>query len=82
MRFVSKTEINEFDKNHKIKNAFGPGLRPDIWKNMIDRFGNIHFAELYGSSEGIVGLYNIGTGCFDCLRQGCFSWEMLILRSR
>ena len=65
MRFVSKTEPSELDKTHKIKNAFGPGLRPDIWKNMIDRFGHIHYAELYGSSEGIVGLYNIGYSIYS-----------------
>ena len=49
----------DIDQNHKIRNGFGPGLRPDVWKNWLERFGRIHFGELYGSSEGIVGLYNL-----------------------
>ena len=60
LRYINLTNPNyEIDKNHKIRNGFGPGLRPDVWESLLDRFGKIHFAELYGSSEGVVGLYNI-----------------------
>ena len=65
MRFVANTPETNYDKSHKIKSAFGPGLRPDIWNRMHEKYGNIHFAELYGSSEGIVGLYNIGKNLYD-----------------
>jgi len=60
LRYVSLTPPNpEQDRAHKIRNGFGPGLRPDVWNTWLERFGKIHFGELYGSSEGIVGLYNI-----------------------
>ena len=60
LRYVSQTPLNlELDRSHKIRIGFGPGLRPDVWQSWLDRFGPTHFAELYGSSEGIIGLYNI-----------------------
>ena len=53
LRYISLSPQNtEVEKLHKIKNGFGPGLRPDVWEKLMKRFGNIHFAELYGSSEG------------------------------
>ena len=48
MRYVSKTPADVSDSKNQVKSAFGPGLRPDIWRTMVDRFGPIHFAELYG----------------------------------
>ena len=48
MRYVSKTPADVSDNKNQVKSAFGPGLRPDIWRTMVDRFGPIHFAELYG----------------------------------
>ena len=48
MRYVSKTQVKSGENNNSIKSAFGPGLRPDIWRTLLERFGPIHFAELYG----------------------------------
>ena len=80
MRFVANTPETEFDKSHKIKSAFGPGLRPDIWNRMHEKYGNIHFAELYGSSEGIVGLYNIGKEIYH-IKVGCVFPIHTVIRS-
>lgn len=48
MRYVSKTDVKSDESVNTIQSAFGPGLRPDIWKALLSRFGPIHFAELYG----------------------------------
>eukprot|EP00058_Branchiostoma_floridae_P016521 XP_002602009.1 hypothetical protein BRAFLDRAFT_82595 [Branchiostoma floridae] len=47
------------DKDHKVRLAFGNGLRPDIWKQFQDRFGIPRIGEFYAMTEGNVGLTNI-----------------------
>jgi fatty-acyl-CoA synthase len=46
------------EKRHRIRMAFGNGLRPDIWPVMTDRFGIPDVLEFYGATEGNVSLFN------------------------
>ena len=46
------------DKKHKVRLAFGNGLRPDIWKRFKTRFGIETIGEFYGSTEGPIALWN------------------------
>jgi fatty-acyl-CoA synthase len=43
---------------HKIRLAFGNGLRPDIWPVLKQRFRIPDILEFYGSTEGNVSLFN------------------------
>ncbi len=36
----------------------GNGLRADIWRDFISRFGNIRIREIYGATEGNLALHN------------------------
>lgn len=56
------------DKDHQCTMMFGNGLRPDVWKKFIDRFGIKVVVEFFNSSEGVFGLVNIckGTECPSC----------------
>ena len=50
--------------------ALGNGLRPDVWRELIDRHGNqIHVCELYAATEGNIGFINVFNkfGCVGCL---------------
>ncbi|KAF3430383.1 hypothetical protein E2986_00750 [Frieseomelitta varia] len=38
---------------------FGNGLRPQIWKPFVERFGVKHIGEFYGATEGNSNLVNI-----------------------
>ena len=38
--------------------AIGNGLRGDVWREFIKRFGDIHIFEFYASTEGNVGFAN------------------------
>lgn len=38
--------------------AVGNGLRSDVWREFLDRFGNIKMCELYGATEGNICLMN------------------------
>jgi len=46
------------ETRHKLRLAFGNGLRPDIWPVMKQRFNIPEILEFYGSTEGNVSLFN------------------------
>ncbi|XP_059094416.1 long-chain fatty acid transport protein 4-like [Tigriopus californicus] len=47
------------EKMHKIRIMFGNGLRPQIWKQFVDRFNIPNIAEFYGATEGNSNIINI-----------------------
>ncbi len=57
-RFLVNTPETPAEHHHKIRAMIGNGLRPDVWKRFVDRFGVHHIAEFYGATEGNVGLLN------------------------
>lgn len=46
------------DKEHSVRLAIGNGLRADVWRTFLQRFGNIEVREFYASTEGNVGFLN------------------------
>ncbi|KAB0392935.1 hypothetical protein E2I00_014264, partial [Balaenoptera physalus] len=46
------------DRDHKVRMALGNGLRGDVWREFIKRFGDIHIYEFYASTEGNIGFMN------------------------
>lgn len=48
----------ENDKDHKVRLAIGNGIRAEIWREFLSRFGNIQIQEFYASTEGNVGFVN------------------------
>ena len=46
------------ETRHKVRLAFGNGLRPDIWPVVKQRFEVPEVLEFYGSTEGNVSLFN------------------------
>ena len=47
------------EQAHKLKLAFGNGLRPEIWETVRRRFRIPDILEFYGSTEGNVSLFNL-----------------------
>ena len=47
------------ERQHKLKLAFGNGLRGEVWQEMIDRFAIPRVLEFYGATEGNVSLLNL-----------------------
>ncbi|KAL1835946.1 hypothetical protein VTJ49DRAFT_5846 [Mycothermus thermophilus] len=47
------------DRRHKVRVAFGNGLRPDVWSRFKDRFGIETIAEFYGATEGSFATWNL-----------------------
>ncbi len=52
------------DKKHKVRIAFGNGLRADIWNRFKDRFGIETIAEFYAATEGTSGSWNLSSNDF------------------
>ncbi|XP_077569794.1 long-chain fatty acid transport protein 2-like [Stigmatopora nigra] len=58
MRYLCSTPQKENDKDHKVRLAIGNGIRAEIWREFLKRFGNIQVKEFYASTEGNVGFVN------------------------
>lgn len=57
-RYLVNHPPSEDETRHKIRMAFGNGLRPDIWAEMKQRFRIPEIMEFYGSTEGNVSMFN------------------------
>jgi len=57
-RYLVNQPPTEAETRHKIRLAFGNGLRPDIWPVMKERFRIPDVLEFYGATEGNVSLFN------------------------
>uniref|UniRef100_A0A7N8WKN5 long-chain-fatty-acid--CoA ligase n=1 Tax=Mastacembelus armatus TaxID=205130 RepID=A0A7N8WKN5_9TELE len=58
MRYLCNTPKRENDRDHKVRLAIGNGIRAEVWKEFLNRFGNIQVREFYASTEGNVGFVN------------------------
>ena len=57
-RYLVNSLPDEDETHHKIRLAFGNGLRPDIWPTFKQCFRIPDILEFYGSTEGNVSLFN------------------------
>jgi fatty-acyl-CoA synthase len=57
-RYLVNQPPSDDEARHKIRMAFGNGLRPDIWPVMKQRFHIPEILEFYGSTEGNVSMFN------------------------
>lgn len=57
-RYLINCPPNEDERSHKLRYAFGNGLRADVWPEFQSRFRIPEILEFYGSTEGNVSLFN------------------------
>ncbi|KAI9807958.1 MAG: hypothetical protein M1825_005264 [Sarcosagium campestre] len=55
----------ELDRQHKVRLAFGNGLRSDIWEPFKQRFGIEEIAEFYAATEGTSAFWNLSRNTFS-----------------
>ncbi|KAF7644950.1 hypothetical protein LDENG_00213230 [Lucifuga dentata] len=58
LRYLCNSPKRENDKDHKVRLAIGNGVRAEIWREFLNRFGNIEVREFYASTEGNVAFVN------------------------
>ncbi|XP_003216470.2 long-chain fatty acid transport protein 6 [Anolis carolinensis] len=57
-RYLCKQPMKEGERNHKVRIAVGNGVRTDVWKEFLHRFGDIKMCEFYGATEGNICFMN------------------------
>ncbi|WP_298163615.1 long-chain-acyl-CoA synthetase [Brevundimonas sp.] len=57
-RYLVNCPPQDNERGHRIRLAFGNGLRPDVWPDFQSRFAIPQILEFYGSTEGNVSLFN------------------------
>ncbi|MEZ5971813.1 MAG: long-chain-acyl-CoA synthetase [Hyphomonadaceae bacterium] len=57
-RYLVNQDPSPKDREHKLRLAFGNGLRPEVWDEFQARFKVPRIMEFYGSTEGNVSMFN------------------------
>ncbi len=57
-RYLINQPDHPLERSHKLREAFGNGLRPDVWEEMQPRFAIPFVLEFYGATEGNVSMFN------------------------
>jgi acyl-CoA synthetase (AMP-forming)/AMP-acid ligase II len=57
-RYLMSAPPSPLDKQHKVRLAFGNGLRPDVWPKFKERFGIDTISEFYAATEGPAAMWN------------------------
>jgi fatty-acyl-CoA synthase len=57
-RYLVNQPEREGETGHRLRLAFGNGLRPEVWETFQRRFRIPNVLEFYGSTEGNVSLFN------------------------
>uniref|UniRef100_A0A663FK15 Long-chain-fatty-acid--CoA ligase n=1 Tax=Aquila chrysaetos chrysaetos TaxID=223781 RepID=A0A663FK15_AQUCH len=57
-RYLCSQPVKEGEKNHKVRLAVGNGVRSDVWREFLDRFGAVKICEFYGATEGNICFMN------------------------
>ncbi|KAK6829592.1 hypothetical protein PG987_010176 [Apiospora arundinis] len=71
------------DRKHRIRVAFGNGLRPDVWEKFRDRFGIDTVSEFYGATEGFFATWNSTRNPFAAGAIGRNGWLFaLVMKTR
>ncbi|XP_044300556.1 very long-chain acyl-CoA synthetase-like isoform X2 [Varanus komodoensis] len=58
MRYLCNAPKKNNDRDHNVRMAMGNGMRADVWKEFMCRFGPIRICEFYGATEGNIGFVN------------------------
>lgn len=51
-RYLLAQPEKDVDRQHRVRVAFGNGLRPQIWEKFCSRFNIERIGEFYGATEG------------------------------
>ncbi|XP_017706048.1 PREDICTED: bile acyl-CoA synthetase isoform X1 [Rhinopithecus bieti] len=82
LRYLCNTPQQPEDWTHPVRMAMGNGLRADVWEAFQQRFGPIRIWEIYGSTEGNMGLVNYvgrrgALGKMNCLLRMLSPFELV-----
>ncbi|XP_067395395.1 long-chain fatty acid transport protein 3 [Emydura macquarii macquarii] len=74
-RYLINQPKRDGERNHSLRLAVGSGLRPDVWREFLQRFGAVRIVETYGMTEGNVTFFNY-TGTPGAVGRGSFLYKL------
>uniref|UniRef100_A0A8C8RF42 long-chain-fatty-acid--CoA ligase n=1 Tax=Pelusios castaneus TaxID=367368 RepID=A0A8C8RF42_9SAUR len=74
-RYLVNQPQREGERDHSLHLAVGSGLRPDVWREFLRRFGDIRIVETYGMTEGNVTFFNY-TGTPGAVGRSSFFYKL------
>uniref|UniRef100_A0A452GFI6 Long-chain-fatty-acid--CoA ligase n=1 Tax=Gopherus agassizii TaxID=38772 RepID=A0A452GFI6_9SAUR len=74
-RYLVNQPKGEGQREHGLRLAVGSGLRPDVWREFLRRFGNVRIVETYGMTEGNVTFFNY-TSTLGAVGRGSFLYRL------
>jgi acyl-CoA synthetase (AMP-forming)/AMP-acid ligase II len=77
-RYLLNARPDPLERDHKLRCAYGNGLRPDVWDRFRARFNIPQIAEFFNSTEGMFNLMNWDKGAW---LGPCVGHHGLILRA-
>ncbi|RMD42908.1 hypothetical protein DV735_g2226, partial [Chaetothyriales sp. CBS 134920] len=77
-RYLLNAPPHPLERKHRLRCAYGNGLRPDVWLRLQERFNIPEIAEFFNSSEGMFALLNHDRGPFLA---ACVGYHGLIRRA-
>ncbi|HRD29077.1 MAG TPA: long-chain-acyl-CoA synthetase [Caulobacter sp.] len=57
-RYLVNAPEDPLERSHRLRLAFGNGLRADVWEQLVQRFAIPQVLEFYGATEGNVSMFN------------------------
>lgn len=76
-RYLLNAPPHPLERKHRLRLAYGNGLRPDVWQRLQDRFNIPEVAEFFNSSEGMFGMAVWAKGPY---LRACVGHHGLLLR--
>jgi fatty-acyl-CoA synthase len=58
-RYLVSQPATANDKLHKVRAISGNGMRPDVWREFVSRFGIEKVHEFYAATEGNANMFNL-----------------------
>lgn len=77
LRYLCNTPQRAVDQHHAVRLAIGNGLRADVWREFLQRFGQMEVREFYASTEGNIGFLNY-TGRLGAVGRVSFLHRMAV----
>ncbi|GAB5589480.1 hypothetical protein Unana1_04380 [Umbelopsis nana] len=77
-RYLLSQPFNPAENKHRVRMAYGNGMRPDVWNRFRDRFGVGKISEFYAATEGPSSLFNPNTNEFG---SGAVGFRGLLTRT-
>ncbi|XP_003420201.1 long-chain fatty acid transport protein 2 [Loxodonta africana] len=82
LRYLCSSPQKPNDRDHKVRLALGNGLRADVWREFVKRFGDIHIYEFYAATEGNIGFLNYtrkvgAVGRVNYLQRKIITYELI-----